>query len=446
MIHRHRLARFLSVASGVLFAACARPAGPPAPAPADLATLEAQRTQTPGDAGLNLRLAQLYYGAGRYTDARAALAVVLAIQPTNAQARVYLGYTYEGLTQFDSARAVYVGLANEHPPRAVRQLLVGRLRLVDRAQMRFVARLALARESTLTQTPPPPGTVAVMPFHYTGADSSFKPLERGLSALMVTDLSRVRSLRVVERERLQALLDEMKLAESGRVDPATGARSGRLVGAANVLEGQFTTDSSERFTIQASVVRASDAGIAATGQGADRLAQLFDLEKQVVFQLIDRLGITLTPAERVAINERPTRDITAFLLYSRGLQAQDQGDDAGAARSFQAAAQRDPSFSAAAQQAQGAAASAAATTTPPADVATTVAGPPEPPAGGGDALRGAINGTTPTGAGALTVLNPAAINLTLPPTSPSGICEAAGCQGPPNATIIGILIIIIRKP
>lgn len=445
MMIRHPLARLLSVASGVLLAACAGTPGSPAPAPADLPALEAKRTQTPGDPALNLRLAQLYYGAGRYADARAALAVVLAIQPSNAQARVYLGYTYEGLAQFDSARAVYVALANEHPPRAVRQLLAGRLRLVDREQMRFAARLALARESTLTQTPPPPGTVAVMPFHYTGADSNFRPLERGLSALMVTDLARVRSLRVVERERLQALLDEMKLGESGRVDPATGARSGRLVGAASVVEGQFTTDSGQRFAIQASVVRASDAGVAATGQGTDRLAQLFDLEKQVVLQLIDKLGITLTPAERVAINERPTRDITAFLLYSRGLEAQDQGDYAGAAQSFQAAAQRDPSFNAASQQAQGAQASQAATNTPPADVATTVAGPTEP-TGGGDALRGAINSTTPTGASALTALNPAAINVTVPPTSPSGICEAAGCQGPPNATIIGILIIIIRKP
>ncbi len=202
------------------------------------------------------------------------------------------------------------------------------------------------------------------------------------------------------------------------------------MGAASVVQGQFSTDTGERFAIQASVVRASDAEVAATSRSADHLARLFDLEKQVVFQLIGRLGITLTPQESAAISERPTRDITAFLLYSRGLEAQDRGDYGAAARSFQAAAQRDPSFGAAAQQAQASQAAGAAAA-PPADVAATVAGSTAQTGetgGGGDALRGAINDATPTGAGALSV------------------CEAAGCAGPPNATLIGVIIITVKKP
>jgi TolB-like protein/thioredoxin-like negative regulator of GroEL len=433
---------------GLLLAACARVPAPQAAAPADIAALEAKRAQTPGDPALNLRLAQAYYGASRYGDARAALATVLLGQPTNTAAHVYLGYTYEGLNQLDSARAVYTALAASHPPHGLARLLAGRLTLLGREEMRVAARLALARESTLTQTPPPPGTVAVMQFRYTGADSTFRPLERGLSALVVTDLARIKTLHLVERDRVQALLDEMRLAESGRVDPATGARSGRLVGAASVVQGQFSTDSGQRFAIQAAVVRASDAQITATGEGADRLTQLFDIEKQVVFQLIDKLGITLTPQERVAISERPTRDLTAFLLYSRGLEAQDRGDYGAAAQNFQAAAQRDPRFGAATQQAQTSQAAGAAAGAPPADLAATVTGPSAPPPGGngGDALRRGVNDVTPTGAGDLTGATPEAIKITLPPTNPSGICEAAGCQGPPNATRIGTVTIIVKKP
>ena len=78
-----------------------------------------------------------------------------------------------------------------------------------------------------------------MPFRYTGSDTTLRPLERGLAAIVVTDLSRVRRLRLVERERLQVLLDELQLAASGRVDPASGARSGRLIGAGQVVQGQF---------------------------------------------------------------------------------------------------------------------------------------------------------------------------------------------------------------
>jgi Flp pilus assembly protein TadD len=105
MLIRRPRAVVWNAVCGLLLAACARVPAPQTPAPADIAALEAQRAQTPGDPALNLRLAKAYYGAGRYGDARAALATVLAAQPTNGEARVYLGYTYEGLNQFDSARA-----------------------------------------------------------------------------------------------------------------------------------------------------------------------------------------------------------------------------------------------------------------------------------------------------------------------------------------------------
>lgn len=444
MLIRVPRARLVGAACGVLLAACAGRPVAEAPAPADIPALEAQRAARPGDPAVTLRLAEAYYAANRYADARAALATTLGLAPGNAEARLYLGYTYEGLNQFDSARATYAALAAAHPPRAVERLLAGRLEIVNREALVYAARQALAQESTLTRTPPPPNTVAVMPFRYTGTDTTYQPLERGLAALVVTDLARVKSLRLVERERLQALLDEMQLAASGRVDPATGARSGRLVGAGSVVEGQFSTDSSGGLALQASVVRAADAAVAATGQGADPLDRLFDLEKQVVLEIVRGLGITLTPAEEVAISQRPTRNLEAFLLYSRGLEASDRGDYGAAAQDFQAAAQADPGFSAARAGAQGAQAAQAAAATPPAEVAADLGGGPTPPTGG--ALLTAINNVAPTGASVLTGFTPEALSLGLPPTNPNGICEAAGCQGPPSATLIGTIIIIVKRP
>src|SRR4029077_10741912 len=194
-------------------------------------------------------------------------------------------------------------------------------------------------------------------------------LSRGLAALVVTDLSRVHSLRLLERERVQALLDETKLSESGRVDPATGARSGHLIGASQVVQGQFDVQPNQ-VRVNATVVRTSDAGVAATGTGSDRLQALFDVEKQVVFQLLGKMGITLTPAEQTAISERPTRDLEAFLLYSRGLAAQDQGNFGAASQAFSAAAARDPGFAAAGSAAQSSQQEQSASTASAGDVVT----------------------------------------------------------------------------
>jgi len=87
MLIRRPRAVLWNAVCGLLLAACGRVPAPQAAAPADIAALEAKRAQTPDDPALNLRLAQAYYGAARYGEARAALATVLAAQPTNAQAR-----------------------------------------------------------------------------------------------------------------------------------------------------------------------------------------------------------------------------------------------------------------------------------------------------------------------------------------------------------------------
>lgn len=450
MITSRSRALAVAVVCTVLAACATRGVGTGTLSPAELAALEAQRAQHPTDPDLNLRLARAYNAANRFADARAALATVLLQQPGNRVARVYLGFTYEGLERFDSARAVYGALLAGRPSREVSRLLNGRLALLARKELHASARAALAREVELARTPPDPNTVAVFPFRFTGRDSSLRPLERGLAALVVSDLSHVRSLRLVERERLQALLDEMQLTASGRVDPATGARSGHLVGAGQVVQGQFQElPAGGIVRLDAAMVRAVDAQVSATGSGRDPLARLFELEKSVVFQLLGKMGIPLTPAESIAISERPTRDLQAFLLYSRGLEAQDRGDFQAASANFRAASQRDPSFQAAAQQAQSSDAAQSAGGMSDNDIAGIIGGgTPGGAAGPGEAtgaLAGAINTVVPSGA-TLVSETPSTETVSLPATDPNRLCEQANCQGPTRSSLIGTIIIIIRRP
>ena len=62
------------------------------------------------------------------------------------------------------------------------------------------------------------------------------PLERGLADLLITDLSRSAQLTVVERDRMQALADEIQLSQSDRVDAATSVRAGKLIQAGTPRE------------------------------------------------------------------------------------------------------------------------------------------------------------------------------------------------------------------
>jgi len=412
-------------------------------APTGLSALEAESARHPSDAQASLRLAKAYYEAGRFADARRAVGTALLVEPQNPEARVYLGLCYEKLAQFDSARTTYQDLIATHPTKSVQHLLRGRLAILEHEALVAAARQAIANESLLARTPPEPNTVAVMPLHYAGTDSSYRPLERGLAAVMITDLSRVRELKVLERARLQALLDELHLSSQGRVDLATGARSGRLLRAAEVVQGQFTTDASSQVRLDATVVRAADAQVAASGSGSDKLQALFNLEKMVVLQLLSRLGITLTPAERVAISERPTKDMVAFLLYSRGLEADDDGDFTGAAAAFNAAAERDPTFTQAVQQAASARAAQAASVTPATSLAAAASASTGASTSG--TLGTAINAAVPSGAGVLSSVATTA-GLGLPSADPNRIAEGTLTDGPARTAIDASVTLILKLP
>lgn len=330
---------------------CATGCGPRAPlaepAPADLAELEARRAAHPGDSRVLTDVGVELYRAGAFALSRDVLRAALALDPRDTRATIHLGLAHEGLSEPELALAAYRSALAGRLDRSARRSIEARLPVITRQVLVLEARRAIAAERSLTPRVIPPNTVAVLPWIYLGADSTLKPLERGLAHLLVGDLARVSRLTLLERDRVQALADEMALARAGLVDSTTAARSGRLLGAAEVVHGAIRETPNGEIRLDAHVVTTSDAAVRATGSASDRLARLFALEKSVVFELLERWGIPLTPAERRAISEQPTADLQAFLAFSRGLEAEDRGDFLEAGHQFQAALGRDPSFGAA---------------------------------------------------------------------------------------------------
>jgi len=292
--------------------------------------------------------------AGAYVDARDAYRTWLVARPGDPRAELGLAAAYEGLDQLDSAHAAYARVEATRPPADVRRQLEARLRLLARRQLAEAARAAVANEAALGAAPPRPNSVAVLPFHYLGADAQYQPLERGLAQLVVTDLAQVGSLTLLEREAAQWLLDEMKLTQLGLMDPVTAARSGRLLGAERVIQGSFQDLAGERMRIDGAAVATTSGTVAAAASADDQLRLLFDAEKALVLDLLQRLDVSLTDAERERIAERPTRSLQAFLAFSRGLGAEDRDAFAQAAREYRAAMRLDPWFRQAAQRAAAA--------------------------------------------------------------------------------------------
>jgi len=412
--------------------------------PQQIPTLEAQKGQRPQDANTLTRLGVAYFKAERYADARPVLDSAVAHDPSNGVAAIYLGMTAEQLGDFGTAKRAYqsyVALAsNSELKRTAQQ----RLALVDRRQLEYQARQALASEASLSQMPPESNTVAVMPFNYGGSNADIRPLTRGLAQLLVTDLAKSRQVRVLERERMQAIVDEMKLSDSSRADPTTAVRSGHLLRAARVVQGTLTDMPNSQLRVNAVVVDVATAGAGGTASGADQLNRLFDLEKQIAFSLFNAMGVQLAPAERDAIDQRPTQNIQAFLAYSRGLVAQDQGDFAAAQADFNDAVNLDPSFRAASQGAAAAgdlgAASQTSVTQTEQTVSQTAQLPSAPSASLADALNNGANSTNPTSGSQTSGDN--STGTQSGDTKPVSNMTNGNGAAPPTGTIV----IIIKRP
>lgn len=69
---------------------------------------------------------------------------------------------------------------------------------------------------------------------------------KGVSDLLVTQLVNGGTYRVIERSRLEQILQEQNLGSSGRVDASTAARLGKLLGVEAVLVGSITQFNVER--------------------------------------------------------------------------------------------------------------------------------------------------------------------------------------------------------
>lgn len=203
---------------------------------------------------------------------------------------------------------------------------------------------AISRERSLQAADIPSNTVGVLPLRVVAADTSYASLGYGLAALMAGDLARTNRLVVVERLRLDAVLRELNLVRDGRIDPATGPRAGRLVGARRVIVGDLAIQSSGALELGSRVANATSGTVDAAFTGSATVRQIFDIEKTMVLRILEVLGVTLSPAERRAMERRSTQNLGALVAFSNGVRAEAGRDLERAVNYYDAATRLDPAF------------------------------------------------------------------------------------------------------
>jgi len=417
------------------------------------AKLAKEVAASPGSVAANRALGVWYYKAERFAEARVPLEKARSLDPKDGVSALYAGLAAEQTKDYSAAKAAYNAYLEVGKTRSVRNDIRVRLVTVTQEEAKVAAKDAVTREAQIAQVPGSP--TAVLPFTIATTDASLQPLQVGLADLVISDLAKPKKLTIVERDRIQAISDEIALSKSGQVDAATAVRAGKLIQAGRIVKGSLITTGATNVTMTSTTVNTQNS--ATVGQGMNKngtLDQLFDLEKQLVFDTFTDLGITLTPAEHQDVDRRPTHSLQAFLDYSRGLMAEDAGRLDDAARFFESAHGIDPGFSAAQQHGQSASASSSNTNT---KIEANLKGSAE-----GQTVAAAANGSSVTPTSTLNTtlntvvgdVNPTTTNTvattnattgsSAPPTTRPAAADATGKDQTNLRT--GEVTIVIRKP
>ncbi len=170
--------------------------------------------------------------------------------------------------------------------------------------------------------------VAVLRFDNNTGDERYEHLGRALATMLISDLSVVEEIQLVERERLEDLLNELQFQQSAYVDPTTAQTLGMIVGAKYVVTGAFVTVDPE-MRLDTRIARVETSEIVQAAEVRGQQDSFFDLEQRLADQLVEGMELVLTEDQRALMRAQQEAnridDMETALAFSQALCLLDYG-------------------------------------------------------------------------------------------------------------------------
>jgi TolB-like protein/class 3 adenylate cyclase/Tfp pilus assembly protein PilF len=185
-------------------------------------------------------------------------------------------------------------------------------------------------------------SIAVLPFENLSDDKQNAYFTDGVQDEILNGLSKVADLKVISRTSV------MPYRTAGGRNLREIAKT---LGVAHIVEGTVQR-SGNRVRVSAQLINARN-DVHLWGEHYDRdLADVFTLESELAEKIVAQLKATLSPEEKAAIEEPPTKDLVAYDLFTRaknlidGISLRPQGKDdlLEAVALLDRAITRDPAF------------------------------------------------------------------------------------------------------
>ena len=217
--------------------------------------------------------------------------------------------------------------------------------------------------------------------------ADYDGLGKGIADLLITDLSASPRMRIVERERVQKLLEEQNLTKSGAIDQSTAVKLGKILGAQYMVTGGFMSDGRGNMVLTSRAINVETSQITNPERVQEKTDDVLGLIARMSAKLGDNLKLpaivpqrtgdaspsgatgggakqagqpshssgtakpaakagSQTPVQKVAqAPARPMKlDVRTALLYSKALEEQDSGHPEKAAALYRQVLNKFPDF------------------------------------------------------------------------------------------------------
>jgi len=249
---------------------------------------------------------------------------------------------------------------------------------ITRIALTLTAAAAVAPAIARAQDTRPVVAVLYFDNNSIGKDrADYDGLGKGIADLLITDLATSPRMRIVERERVQKLLEEQSLTKAGSIDQSTAVKLGKILGAQYMVTGGFMSDGRGSMVLTSRAINVETSQITNPERVQEKTDDVLGLIAKMSTKLGENLklpalapqrtgdasrkggsdngskqagqpasssGSASQPAQRVAQAKPVKLDVRTALLYSKALEEQDSGHPEKAAELYRQVLTKFPDF------------------------------------------------------------------------------------------------------
>jgi TolB-like protein len=156
--------------------------------------------------------------------------------------------------------------------------------------------------------------IAILNFKVNSPTSEFNYLGEGITEMLITNLSQYDTLQIVERERLEKVVSELKLGQTGLLNENDAQKVGNIVGADLMILGSITKVG-EKIRIDSHLLEVKSGKILkAQKASADNSDAVFDM----IDELTEKIASDFIVKKEQTVNKDSPRIDLVFILDSTG--------------------------------------------------------------------------------------------------------------------------------